>query len=109
MIQKNIQKCCRNFIIFKFECVMCTINENKNTCNLCLQAFFSIFFSQTCVYLCYLSNEIIKSGLNIIIAFKTEKIHFRTHCNMANWIQKYIYMNNIFYIYTAIRYSTELD
>ena len=76
MSQKNIQKYCLNFIIFIIECVMCTINENKNTCNLCLQAFFSIFFSQTCVYLCYQSNEIIKSGLNIIIAFKTEKNSF---------------------------------
>ena len=76
MIPKKFHKCFVNFIIFIIECVMCTINENKNTCNLCLQAFFSIFFSQTCVYLCYLSNEIIKSGLNIIIAFKTEKNSF---------------------------------
>ena len=77
-MQKKIQKVCLNFIIFIIECVMCThsINANKNTCNLCLQAFFSIFFSQTCVYLCYQSNEIIKSGLNIIIAFKTEKNSF---------------------------------
>jgi hypothetical protein len=52
---------------------------------------FFQFFSQTCVYLCYQSNEIIKSGLNIIIAFKTEKNHFRTHCNMANWITGHFY------------------
>ena len=75
-MQKKIKKFCLNFIIFIIECVMSTINANKNTCNLCLQAFFSICFSQTCVYLCYQSNEIIKSGLNIIIAFKTEKNSF---------------------------------
>jgi len=73
MIQKNNQKCCRNFIIFIIECVMCTIYENKNTCNLCLQAFFSIFFSQTCVYLCYQSNKIKKSGLNIITVYVAVK------------------------------------
>jgi hypothetical protein len=78
MTQKNIQTCCRNFIIFIIECVICTTNANKNNCNLCLQAFFSIFSSRTCVYLCYQSNKITKSILNINIAFKTEKFHFRT-------------------------------
>ena len=88
-MQNKIQKCCRNFIIFIIECVMFTINANKNTCNLCLRAFFSIFFRRlVCIYVINF-NKIKKSGVNIIIAFKTEKFHFRTHCNMANWITEH--------------------
>ncbi len=61
---------------------------------------FLNFFSQTCVYLCYQSNKKIKSGLNIIIAFKTEKkIH------TVIWLigLQDIFMNNIFYIYILVK------
>ena len=110
MIQKNIQKCCRNFIIFKFECVMCTINANKNTCNLCLQAFFfNFFFADLCVIMLSIiwkNKKWSKHPYNLknFISVHTDiwLIGFK---NVFIWIIYFLYIN----IYTAIRYSTELD